>query len=776
MRMLMIIPQAFYTTRGTPLSAYHRTKELIARGHEVDILTYAVGNDPPDLKATIYRARGPHFRKSIEAGPSKLKIWFDLLLFVNLIYRLFAKRYDLVYAHEEGAFLARMAGALRGVPYIYDMHSSLPLQITDWNFSASRTVIRFFSWVERVSIRGARAIVAISPAVARVAREVDPKVPIVTIFNHFEISGAADAEASNSIRARYGISPERKVVLYAGSFVALQALDLLVDAVPLVAAKVPEVLFLIVGGQDDEIAQLRAQAEKVGATEWIIFDRNRPQSEMPAYMVASQVLVSPRIKGINPPGKLLSYLASERPVVATDTLVHNQLLDHDSAILTSPDVNGLAQGLVTALSDSAAVATVLRGAREFLERHASKSARDEAYRTLVNAFTGTHRPAAETDPQILSTSYEFPPLGGGGAKVADGIARRVVARGYDVDFVTMGFRGLKRDERVNGVRVHRMAGIRMRVGSCSFVEMIPYVMFAPIRIARQCREKHYVVNHAHFIFPDGLVAFVVKLTIGLPYIITAHGSDVPNYNPDRFKLLHRLLLPVWRQITNHASLILCPSATIEELIKAKNPNARTSVIPNGIATDKFPPGPKNPRRLLVVTRFFERKGVQFVIRALSELSGRFDVDIVGNGPYLDTVKRLAAELQVEAKFWGHLDNDSAQLRSLYQSAAVFAFTSEAENFPIVLLEAMTAGAAIITTSGTGCQEVVGDAALLVPPRNAQAITEALRRLSDSPQLVEQLGAAARARAIGRFGWDGIIDKHLGIYQKFGLVIRGPAAG
>src|SRR5665213_2711476 len=104
MRILMIIPQAFYTTRGTPLSAYHRTKELIDRGHEVDILTYKVGDDPPDLPARVYRSRGPHFQDSIEAGPSRIKIWFDILLLANLLVRLMMKRYDLVYAHEEGAF------------------------------------------------------------------------------------------------------------------------------------------------------------------------------------------------------------------------------------------------------------------------------------------------------------------------------------------------------------------------------------------------------------------------------------------------------------------------------------------------------------------------------------------------------------------------------------------------------------------------------------------------------------------------------------------------
>ena len=775
MRILMVIPQAFYTTRGTPLSAYHRTKELIARGHEVDILTYAVGGEPPDLAAKVYRSKGPHFRSSIEAGPSRIKIWFDFLLFLSLIGRLLRKRYELIYAHEEGAFLARVAGGLMRVPYIYDMHSSLPLQITDWKFSASQRVIGFFRWVEKVSIRNARAVVAISPAVARVAREVDPQVPIITIINHFEIGGAADAAAAAAVRARYGVAADRKIVLYTGSFVALQALDMLVEAVPRVLQAAPDALFLIVGGRDAEIAVLRAQGERLGVAERIIFDCNRPQLEMPAYMAAADVLVSPRVQGINPPGKLLSYLASGRPVVATDTLVHNQLLDRRCSILTMPDAAGLAQGLIKALTDPVAVLGVVVEAQEFLRRFGSKAARDDAYSQLFAALSGPRHQSAGGVSRILTTSYEFPPLGGGGAKVAAGISQRLAARGYCVDLVTMGFRALPRSEVVGGASVHRVPGIRMRVASCSFVEMIPYVLLAPIRIIRQVHAHPYVINHAHFIYPDGIVAYIVKRFTGLPYVITAHGSDVPGYNPDRFKLMHRLLLPMWLRITNDTSLILCPSASIEGLIKAKNPKARTRIIPNAIATDKFPPGAKQARRLLVVTRFFERKGVQFVVRALAQINGIFDVNIVGDGPYLETVKELAKELRVTLKFWGHLDNDSAELFELYRSSAIFVFTSEAENFPIVLLEAMTAGAAIITTSGTGCQEVVGDAALLVPVRDAPAIFAALTRLASAPDLVAELGARARERVVSRFGWDGVIDRYLDVYSKCGTTANLHAA-
>jgi glycosyltransferase involved in cell wall biosynthesis len=393
MRILKIIPQAFYTTRGTPLSAYHRAKELIARGHEVDIITYAVGGDPPDLAVRVYRSRGPHFSHSIIAGPSRLKIWFDLLLFLNLLWRLLVKRYDLIYAHEEGAFLARVAGALFRVPYVYDMHSSLPLQITDWKFSANSRVIRLFGWVERVSIRGARAVIAISPAVAQAARQVDPDVPIVTIVNHFEIGETGDPAAATALRARYGIDADRKVVLYTGSFVALQSLDLLIDAVPLVIREVPKAVFLLVGGQDPEIAILRAQAERLDVAGSVVFERNRPQREMSTYMAASDVLVSPRVQGINPPGKLLSYLASGRPVVATNTLVHNQLLDEQCAILTAPNAAGIAQGLIKAMTDEVAAAAVVREAARFLERYGSKAARDKAYDTLFAAagFSKTRR-------------------------------------------------------------------------------------------------------------------------------------------------------------------------------------------------------------------------------------------------------------------------------------------------------------------------------------------------------------------------------------------------
>jgi glycosyltransferase involved in cell wall biosynthesis len=75
------------------------------------------------------------------------------------------------------------------------------------------------------------------------------------------------------------------------------------------------------------------------------------------------------------------------------------------------------------------------------------------------------------------------------------------------------------------------------------------------------------------------------------------------------------------------------------------------------------------------------------------------------------------------------------------------------------------GCAIITTHGTGCAEVVGDAALLVPPRDPSAIRAALDRLADSREIMDTLGAAARARLERSFRWKHVVDMYREIYRS-----------
>ena len=85
-----------------------------------------------------------------------------------------------------------------------------------------------------------------------------------------------------------------------------------------------------------------------------------------------------------------------------------------------------------------------------------------------------------------------------------------------------------------------------------------------------------------------------------------------------------------------------------------------------------------------------------------------------------------------------------------------------ENFPIVLLEAMLAGTTIISTHGTGCAEVVGNAAYLVRPREPRDILEALEELIQDPERSERLGQQARERVERNFIWETIARKYLAV--------------
>jgi glycosyltransferase involved in cell wall biosynthesis len=368
--------------------------------------------------------------------------------------------------------------------------------------------------------------------------------------------------------------------------------------------------------------------------------------------------------------------------------------------------------------------------------------------------------------RILTLNYEFPPIGGGGSPVSYELGRELVAQGHHVDVVTMGFDGLPAREIVDGINVYRVPCLRKRREVCKTHEMASFVLAALPRVARLTAAHRYDVNHTHFIVPTGLLARLSKAWNGLPFVVTVHGSDVPGYNPDRFGLEHRLLGPMWKWILRGADHVISPSQFLRKLVDQRSHGRPVSIIPNGFRYERFRPDLPKERRILLVTRMLPRKGVQHLLAALPGLDLRgFEVDIVGDGPYLPTLRQMAAELALPVRFWGWLDNDSAKLRELYERSSIFAFTSEAENFPTVLLEAMAAGQAIVTCDGTGCPEVVGDDALLVPPRRPDRLGEALSHLVQDDELRAQLGHRARARVEQEFGWQGIARRHVDLYRE-----------
>jgi glycosyltransferase involved in cell wall biosynthesis len=366
--------------------------------------------------------------------------------------------------------------------------------------------------------------------------------------------------------------------------------------------------------------------------------------------------------------------------------------------------------------------------------------------------------------KILMLNYEYPPLGGGASPVTKSLSEELVKIGHDVDVVTMGFKGLKEEEKINGVRIYRVPSIRKEQGVCQTHEMFSYCYSAYRFIPKLLKENKYDINHTHFIIPTGIVSYLLKSKI--PYIITSHGSDVPNYNPDRFGIQHELLRPLWNAIVRNAQYITSPTEYLKDLIlenmdKEKYSN-KIKIIPNGIDPEGFSPKTKE-KKILVVTRLFERKGVQYVIDAMKDIKD-YELVICGNGPYKEKLEQQIKDLNVKnIHLLGFVSSE--RLINEYETASIFVLPSSAENFPVVLLEAMASGCAIITSNVTGCPEVVGDTALLVNPKESQEIKVALIKFITDNELRINMGNKARKRVLENFTWKQVAQDYVKMYEE-----------
>jgi glycosyltransferase involved in cell wall biosynthesis len=368
MRILMIAPEPFFEPRGTPFSEFHRIRALTDLGHEVDLVTYPFGQDVVIPGLRVFRSIRPPFIHRVKIGPSFAKLPLDALLSLTALRRALSGQYDAIHSHEEGGLIGIVLAALLSVPHLYDMHSSLPQQLSNFAFSRSTLVRRVFLAIERLMIRRSQAVIVICPSLEDTVREIDPAARVVLIENAPGSSeDHATPDEAAQIRSKFGLRPSSPLILYTGTFEAYQGLDLLFASMAKVKAERPDARLLLAGGKPDQVRHAQGQAQDAGIGDVTIFAGEQPAGDIPAYLLAADVLVSPRSRGTNTPLKIYQYLRSGRPIVATRLLTHTQVLSDETAILTGTSAEAFASGILSALKNPAAAAAIGRQARHLAE-------------------------------------------------------------------------------------------------------------------------------------------------------------------------------------------------------------------------------------------------------------------------------------------------------------------------------------------------------------------------------------------------------------------------
>lgn len=131
MKILVLAPQPFLEERGTPIAVDLIVRSLGERGHTVSLLTYHLGRDVHYAGMTLHRIPRIPFIRRVRPGFSMAKVICDLAMWVKAWSLVRRERPDVVHAVEESVFIAWWLQITKGIPYIYDMDSSLPDQLVD---------------------------------------------------------------------------------------------------------------------------------------------------------------------------------------------------------------------------------------------------------------------------------------------------------------------------------------------------------------------------------------------------------------------------------------------------------------------------------------------------------------------------------------------------------------------------------------------------------------------------------------------------------------------
>lgn len=367
MHILMIAPEPIFEPRGTPMSVVGRLKALSEMGHQVDLVTYPIGQDVNLPGLRIIRTRRIPGIQKIKIGPSLAKLPLDFFLIIQTLLCLIKKPYDLIHTHEEAGFWGTFFARVFRIPHLYDMHSSLPQQLTNFQFSRSRFLIDIFKKLERWVLKYADSVITICPDLFDYVEATFPEkgsTLIENVVDYGMIFGELDR--TESIRKTYPLAG-RHVALYTGTFEPYQGLDLLIDGAEYALKRNPRLLFLLVGGHPDQVSFYEMKVQHKGLGDKVFFTGQVQPQEVSSYIRCAHVLLSPRTRGTNTPLKIYAYLRSGLPIVATRLLTHTQVLNDDVALLTDPDPKSFAEGVVIAGTDKKLVKKMIKKSKQLAE-------------------------------------------------------------------------------------------------------------------------------------------------------------------------------------------------------------------------------------------------------------------------------------------------------------------------------------------------------------------------------------------------------------------------
>ncbi|MDQ3223513.1 MAG: glycosyltransferase, partial [Gemmatimonadota bacterium] len=253
MRILVLAPHPFFQARGTPLAVKTVLEFLSARGHEVDVLTFNEGEDLDIPNCRIYRIASLPWIRNIRPGFSAKKVISDLFMLAKCLRMVRQTRYDLIHAVEESAFIAAAMQSLTGVPYVYDMDSSLAEQMVD-AYPGLHFAFPVLRRCEALAVRRSLGVLTVCAALEDVAHGHAPDKTVGRVEDTTLLAPGAYSANGQAAETRLppGVGDQSLVAMYVGNLEHYQGIGLLIDGFRHTIDRIPNAHLVIVGGLDQD--------------------------------------------------------------------------------------------------------------------------------------------------------------------------------------------------------------------------------------------------------------------------------------------------------------------------------------------------------------------------------------------------------------------------------------------------------------------------------------------------------------------------------------------
>lgn len=364
--------------------------------------------------------------------------------------------------------------------------------------------------------------------------------------------------------------------------------------------------------------------------------------------------------------------------------------------------------------------------------------------------------------RVLVLVHEYPPIGGGGGKVAEDICAGLVARGHQVRVLTMHLKGLARSETREGVSLIRIRSGRRYAYKASLSSMFFYLLSGFFRGMKEIHNWKPDLIHVHFAVPAGALAWILSKLTGIPYVLTAHLGDVPGGVPEKtdrwFKWIRPFTPPIWKS----ASAVVAVSEFTKSLAEKYYP-VPVEVIPNGIEIHRFEPGRISvhiPAKIVFAGRFVPQKNPLQIVQTLARIKHLpWNCALLGDGPCRSEIEKsiLDNELTDRIELPGWLTPD--EVIDTFRNSDILFMPSLSEGLPVVGVQALAMGLAMVgSTSGFVDLIKPGKNGYLFPANDTDHFASALAALVTDPVTLLKFRKNSR-RLAADFDLHAILDRY-----------------